>query len=188
MNNLRNLRELKNLTLVEVAEKIGVSKLTVLKWEHGTSEISIGKAKKLAEYFGVSVGYLLGLDTPAKDGIAELIDKVDDWAISHGLDKGNPKIEWMKVTEEVGEIRDVFLKPHDFVDPEWSLKDAIGDSIVTLIVLCLQLGYDVEECLTIAYNDIKDRKGVMIDDNFVKEKTRQPANNSNDSTTSVTSH
>lgn len=101
-----------------------------------------------------------------------LINKINRWAISHGLDKGNPKIEWVKVTEEVGEIRDVFLKPRDFADPEWSLKDAIGDSIVTLIVLCLQLGYDVEECLTIAYNDIKDRKGVMIDDNFVKEKKR----------------
>lgn len=188
MNNLRELRKQKNLTIVEVAEKIRVPKLKVLRWEHGTDQISIGKAKKLAEYFGVSVGYLLGLDTPAKDGIAELIDKVNEWAISRGLDKGNPKVEWMKVTEEVGEIRDVFLKPHDFADPEWSLKDAIGDSIVTLVVLCLQLGYDVEECLTIAYNDIKDRKGVMIDDNFVKTKTRQPANNSNDSATSIASH
>lgn len=117
-----------------------------------------------------------------------LITKINHWAISHGLDQGNPKIEWMKVTEEVGEIRDVFLKPHDFADPEWSLKDAIGDSIVTLIVLCLQLGYDVEECLTIAYNDIKDRQGVMIDDNFIKTKTRQPANDSHNSTTSLTSH
>ena len=188
MNNLRYLRKQKKLTIVEVAEKIGVSKLTVLRWEHGTNQISIGKAKQLAEYFGVSVGYLLGLDTLAKDGIAELIDKVNDWAISHGLDKGNPKVEWMKVTEEVGEIRDVFLKPHDFADPEWSLKDAIGDSIVTLIVLCLQLGYDVEECLTIAYNDIKDRQGVMIDDNFIKTKTRQPVNDTDDSTTSIASH
>ena len=110
-----------------------------------------------------------------------LITKINHWAISHGLDKGNPKIEWMKVTEEVGEIRDVFLKPH----PEWSLKDAIGDSIVTLIVLCLQLGYDVEECLTIAYNDIKDRKGVMIDDNFVKTKTRESANSSDDSASAI---
>lgn len=114
-----------------------------------------------------------------------LITKINHWAISHGLDKGNPKIEWMKVTEEVDEIRDVFLKPHDFVDPEWSLKDAIGDSIVTLVVLCLQLGYDVEECLTIAYNDIKDRKGVMIDDNFVKEKTRESANSSHNSASAI---
>lgn len=134
------------------------------------------------------LGSISRLEEPTYDGIPALIDKINKWAISHGLDKGNPKVEWMKVTEEVGEIRDVFLKPHDFADPDWSLKDAIGDSIVTLVVLCLQLGYDVEECLTIAYNDIKDRQGVMIDDNFIKTKTRQPVNDSNDSATSVTGH
>lgn len=133
------------------------------------------------------LGSISRLEEPTYDGIPALIDKINKWAISHGLDQGNPKIEWMKVTEEVGEIRDVFLKPHDFADPEWSLKDAIGDSIVTLVVLCLQLGYDVEECLTIAYNDIKDRKGVMIDDNFIKTKTRQPANDSDNPTTGVAS-
>ena len=131
------------------------------------------------------LGSISRLEEPTYDGIPALIDKINKWAISHGLDKGNPKVEWMKVTEEVGEIRDVFLKPHDFADPEWSLKDAIGDSIVTLIVLCLQLGYDVEECLTIAYNDIKDRKGVMIDDNFVKTKTRESANSSDDSASAI---
>ena len=134
------------------------------------------------------LGSISRLEEPTYDGIPALIDKINKWAISHGLDKGNPKVEWMKVTEEVGEIRDVFLKPHDFADPEWSLKDAIGDSIVTLVVLCLQLGYDVEECLTIAYNDIKDRQGMMIDDNFIKTKTGQPANDSNDSAHGFTSH
>ena len=165
MNRLKELRELRKITRVELAEKIGVTKLTILNWEHGTHEIKGSNAKKLAEYFNVSVPYLLGYDT-----FSDLITKVNEWAISHGLDKGNPKIEWMKVTEEVGEIRDVFLKPHDFEDPEMALKDAVGDSIVTLVVLCLQLGYDVEECLKIAYNNIKDRKGKMIDDNFVKTR------------------
>lgn len=152
---MNRLKELRKMTRVELAEKI---KLTILNWEHGTHEIKGSNAKKLAEY-------LLGYDT-----LTDLITKINEWAISHGLDKGNPKIEWMKVTEEVGEIRDVFLKPNDFDDPEMALKDAIGDSIVTLVVLCLQLGYDVEECLKIAYNNIKDRKGVMIDDNFVKTR------------------
>lgn len=170
MNRLYLLRESRKITRVELAEIIEVSKLTVLKWEHGTSKISRREAKKLADFFGVSVGYLLGLDTTENDSITDLIAKINEWAISHGLDKGNPKIEWMKVTEEVGEIRDVFLKPNDFDDPEMALKDAIGDSIVTLVVLCLQLGYDVEECLKIAYNNIKDRQGVMIDDNFVKTR------------------
>ena len=134
------------------------------------------------------LGSISRLEEPTYDGIPALIDKINDWAISHGLDKSNHKTQWMKVTEEVGEIRDVFLRPSDFENPEWSLKDAIGDSIVTLVVLCLQLGYDVEECLTIAYNDIKDRKGVMIDDNFVKEtKTRQSANDSHNSVSGIAS-
>lgn len=188
MNRLKELRKQKKLTQEELAVVARVSSKTIRRVEGGEYNFSVESAKRLAEYLGVSVDYLLGLDTPAKDGIAELIDKVNEWAISRGLDKGNPKVEWMKVTEEVGEIRDVFLKPHDFADPEWSLKDAIGDSIVTLVVLCLQLGYDVEECLTIAYNDIKDRQGVMIDDNFIKTKTRQPANDSDNFTTGITSN
>lgn len=188
MNRLKQLRKSKGMTQQKLAEAVNIPKRTIQRLENSESQIKPEKAKKLAEYFGVSVGYLLGFDTPVKDGIAELIDKVNEWAISHGLDEGNPKIEWMKITEEVGEIRDVFLKPNDFVNPEWSLKDAIGDSIVTLIVLSLQLGYDVEECLTIAYNDIKDRKGVMIDDNFIKTKTRQPANDSHNSATSLTGY
>lgn len=114
--------------------------------------------------------YTVEMKEEADNTLTDLITKINEWAISHGLDKGNPKIEWMKVTEEVGEIRDVFLKPNDFDDPELALKDAIGDSIVTLVVLCLQLGYDVEECLKIAYNNIKDRKGKMVNGTFVKEE------------------
>lgn len=145
MNRLKQLRKSKGMTQQELADLIGVSNKTI--------------------------PYLLGYNTD--NTFSDLITSINEWAISHGLDKSNPKTQWMKVTEEVGEIRDVFLKPHDFVNPEWSLKDAIGDSIVTLIVLCLQLGYDVEECLTIAYNDIKDRQGVMIDDNFVKKTKKR---------------
>lgn len=166
MNKLKELRKDKGLS-----QQIGVHYRTLQNWENGKTHIKPEKAEQLADFFGVSVGYLLGLDdVSAKDNITDLIKKINEWAISKGLNKGNPKIEWMKITEEVGEIRDVFLKPNDFDDPEMALKDAIGDSIVTLVVLCLQLGYDVEECLKIAYNNIKDRKGVMIDDNFVKTR------------------
>ena len=179
MNRLKSLRKEVGLSQGELAEEVGVSYRTIQNWENGVNQIKPDKAQLLADFFGVDVPYLLAYDVD--NTFSELITKVNEWAISHGLDKGNPKTEWMKVTEEVGEIRDVFLKPHDFANPEWSLKDAIGDSIVTLVVLSLQLGYDVEECLTIAYNDIKDRKGVMIDDNFVKEKTRESAGSSNSS-------
>ena len=39
----------------------------------------------------------------------------------------------------------------------------------SLLHICHALDYDVKECLEIAYNDIKDRKGEMIDGVFVKE-------------------
>ncbi|MCE2281763.1 helix-turn-helix domain-containing protein [Streptococcus thermophilus] len=169
-NRLKQLRESKGITQKELAELVGMTNEAVSHWEkYGFS--SADKLDKLASTFNVSISYLLGYDT--NNTFSELITKINEWAISHGLEKSNPKTQWMKVTEEVGEIRDVFLKPNDFDDPEMALKDAIGDSIVTLVVLCLQLGYDVEECLKIAYNNIKDRQGIMIDGNFVKKtKTR----------------
>lgn len=70
MNNLKLLRKQKKLTQQELAEVVNIPKRTIQRLENSESQISIGKAEKLAEYFGVSVGYLLGLDTPARDGIA----------------------------------------------------------------------------------------------------------------------
>lgn len=170
MNNLKLLRKQKKLTQQEVADIVGVSKRTCIYWEQGERQISIGKAKRLAEYFGVSVGYLLGLDTPVKDGIAELIDKVNEWADKRSLKQADPKIQWMRITEEVGEIRDVLLKPTKFTEPQAALKDAIGDTLVTIIVLAHQLDLDVTECLGIAYEEIKNRKGKMINGTFVKKE------------------
>ena len=160
MNRLKELRKQKKLTIVELAEKIGVTKLTILNWEHGTCEIKGSYAKKLAEYFNVSIPYLLGTD---------LIAKINEWADERNLKQADPKIQWMRITEEVGEIRDVLLKPTKFTDPQMALKDAIGDTLVTIIVLAHQLDLDVTECLNIAYEEIKNRKGKMINGTFVKE-------------------
>ena len=63
MNRLKELRKEKKLTQQELADTFQVSKRTVQYWENGESQIKPDKAQKLAEYFGVSVGYLLGYDT-----------------------------------------------------------------------------------------------------------------------------
>jgi transcriptional regulator with XRE-family HTH domain len=170
VNRIKQLRKEKKLSIVDVAEHMGVQKLNVLKWEHGTSQISIREAKKLADFFGVSVGYLLGLDTTENDSITDLIAKINHWADERNLKQADPKIQWMRITEEVGEIRDVLLKPTKFNEPQTALKDAIGDTLVTIIVLAHQLDLDVTECLNIAYEEIKNRKGKMINGTFVKEE------------------
>ena len=39
----------------------------------------------------------------------------------------------------------------------------------TLKSVALSYGYDLEECLNAAWNEIKDRTGKMIDGTFVKD-------------------
>lgn len=122
----------------------------------------------------LSRSWLLGsisrLEEPTHDGIPALIDKIEKWADKRNLKQADPKIQWMRITEEVGEIRDVLLKPTKFTEPQAALKDAIGDTLVTIIVLAHQLDLDVTECLDIAYEEIKNRKGKMINGTFVKEE------------------
>lgn len=115
------------------------------------------------------LGSISRLEEPTYDGIPALIDKINHWADERNLKQADPKIQWMRVTEEVGEIRDVLLKPTKFTEPQAALKDAIGDTLVTIIVLAHQLDLDVTECLGIAYEEIKNRKGKMINGTFVKE-------------------
>ena len=116
------------------------------------------------------LGSISRLEEPTYDGIPALIDKINEWADSRGLKQADPKIQWMRITEEVGEIRDVLLKPTKFTEPQAALKDAIGDTLVTIIVLAHQLNLDVTECLSIAYEEIKNRKGKMVNGTFVKEE------------------
>lgn len=99
----------------------------------------------------------------------DLITKINEWADERNLKQADPKIQWMRITEEVGEIRDVLLKPTKFNEPQTALKDAIGDTLVTIIVLAHQLDLDVTECLNIAYEEIKNRKGKIVNGTFVKE-------------------
>lgn len=62
MNRLKELRREKKLSQKEIAENIGVHYRTLQNWENGESQIKPDKAQQLAEYFGVSVGYLLGYE------------------------------------------------------------------------------------------------------------------------------
>ena len=152
----------------ELADLIEVSSRTISYWEKGKREIASNKLGQLADLFGVSIPYLLGYDTD--NTFSDLITKINHWADKRSLRQADPKIQWMRVTEEVGEIRDVLLKPTKFTEPQAALKDAIGDTLVTIIVLAHQLDLDVTECLSIAYEEIKNRKGKMINGTFVKEE------------------
>ena len=95
----------------------------------------------------------------------ELIQSVELWADQRGLlvPENRPR-QMLKVMEEVGETAAALARGN-----RRELKDGIGDSIVTLIILAAQSGFTATECLEAAYNEIKGRKGKTVDGVFVKE-------------------
>lgn len=62
-NRLRELRLSKNLTLKQVGEGVGLAANTISRYEISNREPSLEVWKKLADFFGVTVSYLLGLSS-----------------------------------------------------------------------------------------------------------------------------
>ncbi|CYT78438.1 XRE family transcriptional regulator [Streptococcus suis] len=60
MNRLKKLRQEKKLSQKELADYLGINEKTISRWENGERQIKPDKAQKLADYFGVHIGYLLG--------------------------------------------------------------------------------------------------------------------------------
>ena len=70
---IKKLRKQRNLTQEQLAEAFGVSCQAISKWETVTSYPDISLLPIIADYFGVSVDYLLGHDTSKQE---EAIDQV----------------------------------------------------------------------------------------------------------------
>lgn len=96
----------------------------------------------------------------------ELIGNVYQWAKEKDLLKPeNAPKQFMKCIEEFGETASAINKRH--YD---QIKDGVGDTFVTVIILCLQLGLTPQEALASAWDEIKNRKGKTINGVFVKNE------------------
>lgn len=107
----------------------------------------------------------------------DLIEKVEAWGEEKGIiDPSNADKQFMKFIEEVFEFKTMLdLEEINFAGDGKCIQFEntemeFGDVLVTLVILAKQLGFDWEECLSMAYEKIKDRKGKTIDGIFVKEE------------------
>lgn len=93
----------------------------------------------------------------------ELIHKVRRWHYDRNLINGSTdKDQFLKLVQECGELSDNICKGRD-------VRDDIGDILVVLINIAERNAVDLSECLEVAWEDIKDRKGRMVDGVFIKE-------------------
>jgi NTP pyrophosphatase (non-canonical NTP hydrolase) len=95
-----------------------------------------------------------------------LNQQVIEWAEDRGIfEKATPAAQYEKHVEEVGELGRALIECD-----QAKMEDAIGDIIVTLIILADMQGTSIEACLQGAYDVIAKRKGSMVDGVFVREK------------------
>jgi len=92
-------------------------------------------------------------------------DLIRDWADERGLyENGDTKTQALKLVEEVGETCRAILK-EDFEET----VDGIGDCVVVLTNLAELQGVSIEACIAAAYEEIKGRKGKMVNGTYKKD-------------------
>lgn len=101
--------------------------------------------------------------TTESEWIVTWISRIKQWHYDRNLIAGSTdKDQYLKLIQEAGELSDSICKNKD-------IRDDIGDMLVVLINIAERNNLSLTECLEVAYNDIKDRKGRMVDGVFVKE-------------------
>lgn len=86
-SNLFNARKKRGLSQEGVAEKLGVSRQTISKWELDETLPDIYQSKKLANLYGLSLDELIEFDIDVRE-IQEAIDRTSD--------EVSEKIDWTK--------------------------------------------------------------------------------------------
>jgi NTP pyrophosphatase (non-canonical NTP hydrolase) len=98
------------------------------------------------------------------------LDNLEELLWEWGVDKGilpypDPVAQFEKTVEEVEELKEAII----FGDRD-EVRDAIGDIFVTLVMQTQAWDLYMGECVQQAYNQIKNRKGRMVNGQFVKEQ------------------
>jgi NTP pyrophosphatase (non-canonical NTP hydrolase) len=92
-------------------------------------------------------------------------DLIRQWATDRNLIEGSDiKSQFVKLIEEAGELANSIAKKNDI-----EFADAIGDMVVVLTIMAAQNGMMIEDCIDAAWQQIRDRKGKMIDGIFLKD-------------------
>lgn len=101
----------------------------------------------------------------------KLEELVIQWANDRNIFENSNAIKQIsKTQEELDETLDALKRLGEGEEAILEVADGIGDMLVTIILLAKMVGLDSVDCLADAYDEIKDRKGKMVNGLFVKEK------------------
>lgn len=92
--------------------------------------------------------------------------RIIQWAEARQIiPNSTPETQLLKCMSELGELADATIK-----NDNYGIADGVGDVMVCLINYCALQDINLVDCLKIAYDQIKDRKGTLLPNGvFVKE-------------------
>ena len=94
--------------------------------------------------------------------------KIIQWSESRKIiPNSNPESQLLKAVSEMGELADATIKK----DKE-AVIDAVGDVMVCLINYCALQDIHLVDCMEVAYDQIKNRRGILLPNGvFQKDAT-----------------
>jgi len=96
---------------------------------------------------------------------AETELKIIQWAEARKIiPNSTPATQLLKAMSELGELADATIK-----NDRLGIMDGVGDVMVCLVNYCALQDIDLVTCMDIAYDEIKHRKGTLLENGvFVK--------------------
>lgn len=151
----------------EISEKFKSLAEAILygfNWEKSQEGPSFWYDVYFQYYKGAPVSPNTPTGKPLPTPIETLVPSIEAWAEARGIT--SPQSQLLKFFEEGGELASALLK-----NKEEEEKDAVGDVLVTLIIYCKLRNINLAECLSLAWEQIKNRTGKTQGGIFVKDET-----------------
>ena len=96
---------------------------------------------------------------------ADVEIKIIQWAEARKIiPNSTPEVQLLKAMSEMGELADATIKKD-----EEAIVDSVGDVMVCLINYCALQDINLVNCMEIAYDQIKNRKGTLLPNGVFKK-------------------
>ncbi|HFI0640990.1 TPA: helix-turn-helix domain-containing protein [Streptococcus suis] len=139
MNRIRDLRIEKNRTQKEIADLLGVTSMTISRWEKEEKPaIKHEQAQTLANYFNVNVDYLLGSSDEASTfkTIGSVLDNLDIMKKYYEIMSDSDNIEALKLQQKSYNILEKYIDDSSLL--EKLLRNIQQQSYINLLASLIE--------------------------------------------------
>lgn len=162
---IKGARKAARLTQVEVAEKMGVDRVVVSKWERGMHALDIRRLYTIAEACGITVANLippevLGLDkTPANGYSLDEYQEAAARTISRDLMPSEIETHALHgMVAEIGELHGLYQKVYQgHQADDVHLKKELGDLLWFIAEYCTACDWSLAEVAQMNIDKLKRR-------------------------------